>query len=73
MPIYKLDKIVVSVRGSAEKFLSGLTSNTLDAPHNAFLNMLRNALCGASSVLDVSPLKNFSALPLTLTTILSNL
>ena len=39
MPIYKLDKTVVSVRGSAEKFLSGLTSNTLDAPHNAFLNM----------------------------------
>ncbi|MDO8676033.1 MAG: hypothetical protein Q7K71_08015 [Candidatus Omnitrophota bacterium] len=37
--IYKLDKTVVSVRGSAEKFLSGLTSNTLDRPRNAFLNM----------------------------------
>lgn len=39
MPIYKLDKTVVSVRANAEKFLIGLTSNTLEAPRNAFLNM----------------------------------
>jgi len=39
MRLYKLDKIVVRVSGNAEKFLSGLTSNTLEAPRNAFLNL----------------------------------
>ena len=39
MAIYKLDKMVVSVKGNAEKFLQGLTSNTLDAPRNAFVNL----------------------------------
>ena len=39
MAIYKLDKIVLSVKGNAEKFLQGLTSNTLDAPRNAFVNL----------------------------------
>ncbi len=37
--MYKLDKMVLSVRGNAAQFLSGLTSNTLEAPHNAFLNL----------------------------------
>lgn len=39
MRLYKLDKIVIRVHGNAEKFLNGLTSNTLDAPQNAFLNL----------------------------------
>ena len=39
MRIHKLEKIAVRVTGNAEKFLNGLTSNTLDQPHNAFLNL----------------------------------
>ena len=39
MKIYPLDKTIIRVRGNAERFLSGLTSNTLDKPHNAFLNL----------------------------------
>lgn len=39
MRLYKLDKTVVRVSGNAEKFLSGLTSNALEAPRNAFLNL----------------------------------
>ena len=39
MAIYKLDKVIVSVKGNAEKFLQGLTSNTLEAPRNAFLSL----------------------------------
>lgn len=38
MRLHKLDKIAVRVCGSADKFLSGLTSNSLEKPHNAFLN-----------------------------------
>jgi len=39
MGLYRLDKTVVRVCGNAEKFLMGLSSNTLDKPQNAFLNM----------------------------------
>ncbi len=38
MRLYKLDDIVLEVSGNAEKFLNGLTSNSLDQPFNAFLN-----------------------------------
>ena len=31
--------MVLSVKGNAEKFLQGLTSNTLEAPRNAFVNL----------------------------------
>lgn len=39
MRVFPLDKIVLLLSGSPEKFLNGLTSNTLEAPQNAFLNM----------------------------------
>ncbi len=37
--LYKMDKTVLRVSGNAAAFLNGLTSNTLDLPHNAFLNV----------------------------------
>jgi folate-binding protein YgfZ len=39
MRVFPLNHVVLSLKGSPEKFLTGLTSNTLEAPHNAFLNM----------------------------------
>ncbi len=39
MRIYRLDKIVRRIAGNAAKFLNGLTSNSLDKPQNAFLNL----------------------------------
>ena len=39
MRVYRLDKIVLRISGNAEKFLSGLTTNTLDRPRNAFVNL----------------------------------
>ena len=39
MQIYKTNKSVLSFKNNSEKFLSGLTSNTLDAPNNAFLTI----------------------------------
>jgi folate-binding protein YgfZ len=39
MRIYLLNKMVIRILGNAAQFLSGLTSNTLDAPQNAFLNL----------------------------------
>jgi tRNA-modifying protein YgfZ len=39
MRIYRLDKIVLRISQNAEKFLSGLTTNTLDRPRNAFVNL----------------------------------
>lgn len=39
MRIHKIDSMVLRVSGNAEKFLNGLTSNTLDKPQNAFLNV----------------------------------
>jgi len=39
MPLYLLEKTVLSIRPEPEKFLTGLTSNTLDQPRNAFLNV----------------------------------
>jgi len=38
MRIYKTNKIVLSVKGDYEKFMQGLSSNTLDAKRNAFLD-----------------------------------
>lgn len=38
MKLYHLNKIVFRFRNNAERFFGGLTSNTLDAPRNAFLN-----------------------------------
>jgi hypothetical protein len=38
MRLYKLDDTVLSIKGNASGFLNGTTSNTLDAPLNAFLN-----------------------------------
>lgn len=38
MRLYKFNDTVLSITGNASAFLNGLTSNTLDAPRNAFLN-----------------------------------
>ena len=38
MRLYKLPEIVLSIKGNAAGFLNGISSNTLDAPLNAFLN-----------------------------------
>ena len=38
MKLYALDKTVFIIRGQAAQFLNGLSSNTLDARRNAFLN-----------------------------------
>ena len=39
MRLYKLDDKALSIKGNAAAFLNGITSNTLDAPLNAFLNL----------------------------------
>lgn len=39
MRLYPLDKKVFLLKGNPVQFLNGLTSNTLDKPQNAFLNM----------------------------------
>lgn len=39
MGIYKTDKKVLEVRNNASAFLNGITSNTMGAPRNAFLNI----------------------------------
>lgn len=39
MKLYPLTKTVLRLRGDPTKFLNGLTSNTLDKPQNAFLNI----------------------------------
>ena len=38
MRLYKLPDTVLTIKGSAANFLNGITSNTLDASLNAFLN-----------------------------------
>ena len=38
MRSYKLPDTVLSIKGNASGFLNGITSNTVDAPLNAFLN-----------------------------------
>jgi len=38
MRLYKLNDKVLSIQGKASAFLNGITSNTPDAPLNAFLN-----------------------------------
>lgn len=37
--LYKLPETVLSIKGNAAGFLNGISSNTLEAPLNAFLNM----------------------------------
>jgi folate-binding protein YgfZ len=39
MRIYQTLKKVISVTGNADKFLNGLTTNSLDQPRNAFVNI----------------------------------
>lgn len=39
MKIYKLNKVVLSIANHPTQFLNGLTSNTLDKPKNAFLDV----------------------------------
>ena len=39
MRFYPLEKIVLEIDGQAEKFLNGVTSNSLDRPQNAFLDI----------------------------------
>jgi folate-binding protein YgfZ len=39
MKLRKLNKIVFSIQNNAVKFLNGLTSNAMDRPQNAFLNV----------------------------------
>lgn len=39
MKIYPLDKIVLNVQNNAVRFLNGLTSNAMEQPQNAFLNI----------------------------------
>lgn len=39
MRLFLTHKKVLSVTNNSEKFLNGLTSNSLDQPHNAFLNI----------------------------------
>ena len=39
MKFFKLDKVVLSFKNNAAPFLNGLTSNSLDKPQNAFLNI----------------------------------
>jgi len=38
MKLYKLPHVVLRVSGDVKKLLDGITSNTLDAPQNAFLD-----------------------------------
>ena len=38
MRLFALNKVVFRISGNAERFLNGLTSNSLDKPRNAFLN-----------------------------------
>jgi len=38
MKLYRLDRNILRISNNAQRFLGGLTSNTLDAPRNAFLN-----------------------------------
>lgn len=39
MRLFRLDKIVLKISNNAGNFLNGLTTNTLDAAHNAFVNL----------------------------------
>ncbi len=39
MKLYKTTKQVLSVRNKPQQFLNGLTTNSLDKPHNAFVNL----------------------------------
>ena len=39
MKIYKLSKQVLSFQNNAAQFLNGLTSNSVEAPQNAFVNL----------------------------------
>ena len=39
MRLYSLNRTVLSIRNNPSRFLNGLTSNTLNRPRNAFLNI----------------------------------
>lgn len=39
MQLFKLDTVILRVHGNAASFLNGLSSNGLDKPRNAFLNL----------------------------------
>jgi len=39
MKLYRLNKTVLSLKNNPSQFLNGLTTNTLDEPQNAFLNI----------------------------------
>jgi len=39
MKLYKTDKKVISIKHNPDKFLNGLTANSLDKPRNAFCNI----------------------------------
>lgn len=39
MQLYKLNKTVLSIRNNPAQFLNGITSNSIDKPRNAFLNV----------------------------------
>jgi len=39
MRLYPLNDVVLSIKGNAQNFLKGLSSNTTQAPYNAFLNL----------------------------------
>lgn len=39
MKIYRLDKVVLAFRNNPVQFLKGISSNTIDQPKNAFLDM----------------------------------
>ena len=39
MKLYKLSKVVLQIKNNAAQFLQGLTSNDLDQPYNAFVNI----------------------------------
>ena len=39
MKLYKLNKIVLQIKNNVAQFLQGLTSNDLDKPQNAFVNI----------------------------------
>ena len=39
MKLYKLNKVILHIKNNAAQFLQGVTSNDLDKPQNAFVNI----------------------------------
>ncbi len=54
MSLYKLSKTVFSISHNAERFLNGITSNSLDRPRNAFLD-LHGRIIAACDQIRVGP------------------